>query len=607
MKTFRKLSVITLTVLASILSSCTDYLNVSDQLAAELDMEQVFNNTGYTRRFHRYIYSGIPNVSNIINTDGGVGGLDNPWASIADEIKCGQGNTRDMPTVGYHSGNASFGRWGLYKQIRQANLFLAHAHVIPDKGDLGVAIEEEELAKLKNEARFLRAYYHYLLFELYGPIPIMTTIADPSSVELDYSRAPVNEVVEFIDRELNACYEGLPEKEEKDREAAPTKGAALAILAKLHMYAASPLFNGGYLEAVALKDMEGKQLFPERNNTKWQTALDAVERFIEYADGHYELYKEFDKEGNLDPAESLYKLFQEAEENSEIIWATSKNPWGSVNGDGRERRCTPHVAYEGYSCVGVMQEVIDDFFMKDGKDIHESPLYKMNNEGEFGSDSVPNMYKNREPRFYQDITYSGKIWQKTSDRAVFFYKGAKDGNSKGDHCYTGALLYKGMNKELLNKGNEKKSQYRPGIIFRLADFYLLYAEALNEVNPADGRIVEYIDKVRERAGIPLLKDIHPEIIGNKELQQKAIRRERRIELFVEGQRYFDVRRWMIADKEEGRQGGDFHGMDMEGTSLADFMKRTRFEKRIFERRMYIYPLPLNEVLKSKKLVQNPGW
>lgn len=606
MKTFRKLSVIACIVLTSLLSSCADYLNVSDQLAAELDMEEVFNNTGYTRRFHRYIYSGIPNVSNIIHADG-IGGLDNPWASIADEIKCAQGNTRDMPTIGYHAGNASFGRWGLYQRIRQANLFLENAHVIPESGDTGNFIDETELVRLKNEARFLRAYYHYLLFELYGPIPIMTTIADPSSVELDYSRASVDEIVKFIDTELNACYDELPEKEKKDREAAPTKGAALAILAKLHVYAASPLFNGGYNEAVALRDNEGKQLFPEKDDTKWQTALNAVERFITYANEHYELYKVVDKDGDLNVAESLYKLFQEAEDNPEIIWATSKNPWGGVNNDGRERRCTPRAAYEGFSCVGVMQEAIDDFFMADGKDIHESPLYDVEKEGEAGSDGVPNMYKNREPRFYRDVTYSGKVWQKTTDKIVYFYKGQKDDNSQGDQCYTGTLLYKGMNKELLNRGSEKKSQYRPGIIFRLADFYLLYAEALNEVNPADTRIVEYIDKVRERAGIPLLKDIHPEIIGNKELQQKAIRRERRIELFVEGQRYFDVRRWMIADKEEGRQSGEFHGMNMNGTTLEEFMKRTPFEKRVFEKRMYIYPLPLNEIQKSKKLVQNPGW
>lgn len=182
-----------------------------------------------------------------------------------------------------------------------------------------------------------------------------------------------------------------------------------------------------------------------------------------------------------------------------------------------------------------------------------------------------------------------------------------DDNSKADMSYSGYLLYKGMNRDLLNQGNNPKSKYRAGMLFRLADFYLLYAEALNHVNPGDARIIQYVDSVRYRAGIPLLKDIKPEIIGNRELQEKAIRHERRIELFAEGQRYFDVRRWMCAEEEGYKQGGPVHGMDMNAIDLEGFMKRTAFETRIFEKRMYLYPIPLAEIQKSKKLVQNPGW
>lgn len=157
-----------------------------------------------------------------------------------------------------------------------------------------------------------------------------------------------------------------------------------------------------------------------------------------------------------------------------------------------------------------------------------------------------------------------------------------DDNSKADMSYSGYLLYKGMNRDLLNQGNNPKSKYRAGMLFRLADFYLLYAEALNHVNPGDARIIQYVDSVRYRAGIPLLKDIKPEIIGNRELQEKAIRHERRIELFAEGQRYFDVRRWMCAEEEGYKQGGPVHGMDMNATDLEGFMKRTAFETRILK-------------------------
>ena len=172
--------------------------------------------------------------------------------------------------------------------------------------------------------------------------------------------------------------------------------------------------------------------------------------------------------------------------------------------------------------------------------------------------------------------------------------------------YSSQVVTKG-DKHLLNQGSNAKSKYRAGMLFRLADFYLLYAEALNHVNPSDERIIAHIDSVRYRAGIPLLKDIKPEIKGNQALQEEAIRKERRIELFAEGQRYFDVRRWMCADEEGYKQGGPVHGMNMNADNLEDFMERTAFETRIFERRMYLYPIPLNEIQKSSKLVQNPGW
>ncbi|MGL5786759.1 MAG: RagB/SusD family nutrient uptake outer membrane protein [Bacteroidales bacterium] len=605
MKISHKIKQLLLAALIASTSTGCSFLDVSDQLAAEMNMEEVFSNTSYTRRFHRYIYSGIPNMTHIIldtGSGGNLTGLDNPWPAIGDELKNAQGNTKNVASVGYHAGNASYTRWSLYKQIRQANLFLENARPIPPSGDTDF-ISEEEMALLKNEARFLRAYYHYLLFELYGSAPIMDKSVSPNDSDLDFYRASVDEMIAFIDTELNACMDLLPETEPKERAAAPTKSAALSILAKLHVYAASPLFNGGYYEALQLRDNTGKQLFPNNDPSKWEKAKTALERLLSYCEGKHELYIVRDDKNEIDPEESLYQLFQIAEENPEVLWATSKNMWGSVNGDGRERRCTPRGVYQGFSCVGVTQEMVDAFYMSDGKTIIESSLY---NEDGVAADGIPNMYKGREPRFYQAITYAGKIWQKTSTK-IFFHKGQTEDNSKADNCYTGTLLYKGMNKTLLNQGSNPKSQYRPSIIFRLADFYLLYAEVLNELNPSDPRIIEYIDKVRIRAGIAPLSTIKPELRGDKELQKLAILHERKIELFVEGQRYFDVRRLMIAEKPEGRQSGDFHGMNMNGNNLEEFMNRTVFERRIFEKRMYLYPLPLGEIQKSKKLVQNPGW
>jgi hypothetical protein len=112
--------------------------------------------------------------------------------------------------------------------------------------------------------------------------------------------------------------------------------------------------------------------------------------------------------------------------------------------------------------------------------------------------------------------------------------------------------------------------------------------------------------VRKRAGIPNLESINPAIKSNKDLQRKAIQRESRIELATEGQRYFDVRRWMICERPDGRQGGDFFGMDMNGNATT-FFQRVKFQNRVFERKLYFYPIPFVEMQKSKMLVQNPGW
>lgn len=158
MKVFKKLPtfILALGLSAALLSGCKDYLNVSDDLAAEMTMEEVFNNTSYARRFHRYIYTGIPDMSNIIITDAyaSLTGLDNPWPAVSDELKSAQNNVKTIPTIGYHAGSADLSRWSLYKQIRQANEFIVYAHVIPQNGDVADFIDEKELALLKNEARF---------------------------------------------------------------------------------------------------------------------------------------------------------------------------------------------------------------------------------------------------------------------------------------------------------------------------------------------------------------------------------------------------------------------------------------------------------------------
>lgn len=605
--------------------ACSDFLDVSEELAEEMTMEDVFTNPAYTRRFHRYIYTGIPDMTFMVYTNdykkSQIGGLDNPWAACSDELKATRNNVSSIPTSGYHAGNAPHSRWMLYKQIRQCNIFLQNAKVIP--GDVD-EITESELVDLQATARFFRAYYHYLLVELYGPVPLMTEVVESSSGDLDFARTPLDELLSYIDKELVEVSALLPEQRINDNERVmPTKGLALAVRAKLWLYAASPLLNGGYTEALALQNRDGTSLFPDKDDSKWKKALTAMQDFIDWANtGVYELHTVYNADGTVNAAESLYQLHQI--HNKEIIWAGTNHTFGAVNGDGQDRSCTPRSEGVGQTALGVLQEMVDDFFMEDGLSIDESPLYSETGFGEYKNEipatpimakvepvkytEVSNMYLHREPRFYDAIMFQGRRWH-ISGNEIFFHDGGNNGKTGGMYTRTGYLPYKGFCKELYNSGTFKKKQFRPNIIFRLGEFYLLYAEILNEVNPSDRRIIEYVDRVRVRAGIPKLADIKPEIIGNKELQRKAICKEMRVELFMEGQRYFNVRRWMIAEEgEDAPQGGWVTGMNLDSKDpKIEYHKRRNVEFRTFERRMYLYPIPLNEIQKSTKLVQNPGW
>ncbi|SKC02901.1 SusD family protein [Sphingobacterium nematocida] len=186
----------------------------------------------------------------------------------------------------------------------------------------------------------------------------------------------------------------------------------------------------------------------------------------------------------------------------------------------------------------------------------------------------------------------------------------------GGFSKTGYLLYKFNNRTIHpTVAAGVRSVFRPSIIFRLADFYLLYAEACNEVDPTDPEIIKYLDLVRKRAGVPGYAEMNTNgkkttVVGNKDKQREAIQQERRVELFAEGQRYFDVRRWMIAETSEGRQGGVFTGMNIAGNNGdQSYYKRVDFDNapRIFKKSMYLYPIPFAEISKSKLLVQNPGY
>lgn len=618
-----------LIALLCFVSSC-DYLGVSDQLAGGLqNTEQVFDNVSYTKRWYANVFAGIPDYSGINSVN--VGAFKNPWTGMCDELVVGYGNSSKYNNSDRNASNMGFHRYGdCYKYIRQANIFLQKAHPIMTTGTQGDQLLEDELTQMKANVRFMRAFYHYLLFEQYGPIILVKDKIYDATEDQDVPRNTVDEVVAYIDSELTAVASELTQEpifEDKDYRAWPTKGVALAVRAKLWLYAASPLLNGGYREALAVTNPDGTRLFPDYDAGKWEKALATCKDFIDYAEaGRYELYKEYkdDNGAVIDPDKSVYNLFQKY--THEIIWATANNDWGGMNGDAFDRRIAPRCEKNGLGSTGVTQELVDAFYMKDGLPISataylpQSTLYQEEGYGTYKDQndnfskkytnvSVSNRYLNREPRFYNTVFFNGRQWP-VSCNQVLFYNGGNSGVQEGQATLTGYMLFKRFNRSVSLTNPGVASQFRPSIIFRLADFYLMYAEAANEVNPNDERVLKYLNLVRERAGLPGVETLNPAIRGNQELQRAAIQRERQVELATEGQRYFDVRRWMIADKNgEGRQNGYAHGMNVRGepNDIDDFNRVVEASQIVFNRKMYLYPMPDSEMRKTKNLVQNPGW
>lgn len=592
-------------------ASC-NYLDVSDEYVGGLsDFEQIFDNVDRTKRWYGEVFTNVPDYSRMW----GPAGIGNIWSFYADEMYSRIANNTGKYNE-WNARNTESGRWSLYESIRQANIFLEMAH--PIEGEVGNSasiLTESTLRGYKAEVRFMRALYYYYLVELYGPVPLVTE-SKVYGDDLDTPRASLDKLIEFIDTEMVEAMAEMTYQEPnhstqgESYRAVPTKGVALAARAKLWVMAASKLYNGGFPEALQVKNKDGERLFPDYDATKWAKAMSACRDLIEYAESgaRYDLYRA----ANGDPNLSIYEVFQNY--NTEIIWATAKTNWGALGDQNFDSMVTPRSEPKGLGGMHILQELVDDFFMADGYPakttafLPQSPTYSETGFGTYDGIEVSNMYIGREPRFYNTVTFSGKKWH-ISNKEVQLYLGGNADNTVLDGApLTGYFLYKRMNRTVYGNSPGVNSKFRPSIIFRLADFYLLYAESLNEVEPSNPDVLKYVNLVRDRAGLPSLESLNPSIAGNQELQREAIRHERRIELATEGQRYFDVRRWMIAENPvgEGGQGGDFTSMDPYKVK-ADFHTRKYFQTRSFKRKNYFYPISLNEMQKSKVLVQNPLW
>jgi hypothetical protein len=281
------------------------------------------------------------------------------------------------------------------------------------------------------------------------------------------------------------------------------------------------------------------------------------------------------------------------------------------------------------------QNLVDAFRMKDGKEINDNTSqYKetgfVNADGENYWEQKKgdwSMYANREPRFYANICYNGRpvIPAVTVDdknyyssdanidgrgRQEFYYSGKSGQKSVSNKDLTGYLPAKYVspddNLRAMNAGSYKS----PYILLRYAEIILDYAEALNEYDPGNPDIVLYLNKIRTRAGLPGIETVYPDAVGNQDKMRTHILRERQVELCFEGDRFYTLIRRQLLGKPENQT---IYGMNVYandnglGFAFTDFYKRTLFQKRFWNDRMYLFPIQQQDIERDRSLVQNPGW
>lgn len=671
------------------LTSCSDYLDTDKYFKDQQSLEHIFNNKNNTLEWLALSYSRLQG-DNIE-----IGHSDNNPTNFCDDMTFNEGNNGDRYRkfkLGEYGDGYSYDTyyknswpWS-YVAIRQASVFIHNAHANDE-------LTQDEIDVLIGEAHFLRGYFYWLLIRKYGPVPIMPDEGADFSESYDnlsYPRNTFDECVDFICKDMIEAAKRLPDRRDDLNSARPTKGAALAVRAKVLTYAASPLYNGN-TEMADFTDKTGRQLISQQyDERKWAVAAAAGKDFLDYNDqaGVYKIHtvgirktaedtsypttiippkcepyssQNFpDGWADIDPFESYRSVFNgelSMAENEEVIFTRGQNNrTNNLIPDGQEGSVEIGVkdlvkhqlpnSLGGWNIHGVTQKQCDAYAMADGTPYdREKVMAKygpgnefttINNKALHPYDHLPDNgiymgYANREPRFYASVAYSGTIWpgaSTTEDRyhnqQIFYYRGEQDGrvNSNERWVNTGIGVMKYVHPYDINVGNNASIRDKADPALRYADLLLLYAEALNnlttsyEIASWDGTQTYTISRdvnemhrgvkpVRMRAGVP---DYTDEVYADRDKFFNAIVHERQIEFFAENQRYFDLRRWKIAEEHEAEQ---IYGCNtlMDRRNALQFYNPVRVPKlqTSFSRRQYFWPVSWDELRRNKNLTQAPGW
>ena len=449
----------------------------------------------------------------------------------------------------------------LYANIRKCNVFISNVETS--------GLPDTYKTKRLGEARFIRAFNYHYLWMFFGGVPIITKpdnrVTDGDAIF--HSRATFDETFRFLDEELTAISNSLPQDNDPGRI---TKGAALTLKGWIELFYASPLNNTA------------------NDVSRWATAAATSKQVMGLGYVLYPDYAElFVSKGNV---------------NKEGIFYRQYIP--RVKGGRVESFLGPRAVNNtiiSWGALNPTQELVDDYNMDNGKPITDpSSGYNPNNP-----------YANREPRFYQSIVYDGAFYYKD---IIYTRPGVGslneiDLSDRDDATQTGYYVRKRMDTTINIEENYTGVQNsgQNWYYFRYADVLLNYAEAQNEAIGPDVTVYGAMDELRVRAGIPPLSVLFPGM--SKDQMREAIRKERRIELAFENKRWWDLIRWKTA---EINLNQNLHGMlvrNVGGILTYTPIEALHGQREFFPNKNYLRPIPQSALDQNPKLQgqQNPGY
>lgn len=641
----RQIKTLYIIAVLSMLTSCAKYLDVVPDNVATIENAFTLRTSAEKSLFT--CYSFMPD-NGYFNTNTAFNAADEVWYMdpVIDvnqvNLNIAKGKQNINSPLGNFWSGTNQGK-PLFEALRNCNTFLENIDKVMD-------LNQWERERWIAEVKFLKAYYHFLLFQRYGPIPVIReNLSISSSKEvMQVYREPVDSVINYMVRLLDESFanENLPDRisgTEGSELGRITKSIVIAFKAKVLVTAASPLFNGNP-EYVNYTDNRGIQLFnSEYSADKWQKASDACKEAIDFCSScgyslstfagnvGYILNDTITRE--LDIRTAITNKIN----NPEVIWPNTNS-----RANDMQRWCmtritkAPPLATAPKGIIAPTLKMAEIFYTKNGVPINEDKTWDYTNRYlikkgtdaykfyiKTGEETV-NLHFDREPRFYADLGFDRGIWfgnwvNNYSVKVPLNYVESRKGGMAGRYTLSNCSITGYFVKKLVNIETSLPAdgawssainvQY-PWPELRLADLYLLYSEALNELNGPGTETYKWINLVRTRAGLESVEDSwtnyakDPIKYTTREGLRDIIQQERTIELAFEGQRYWDIKRWKTAHIV---LNNPIKGWDITQSTPQSFYNAVFLFNQTFTMRDYFWPIETKEMQTNSNLVQSPGW